>query len=179
MWTLCLWITVRSFLKDLHSSCSSPLYPNNLFVTFPFLLSCSAHVRQLHKVSFEFAEWYWQTEDCASWSFSQRGRVSGFTYRGRCRKMSVTLEHFFKAMDRERGRDYCALNIQSQALSSAMFSEDKIWEQGWFWEVMFCYCLWKGTVVFDYFSSFSRNSQWSFGVFYFDFSPRAVCLQYL
>lgn len=40
--------------------------------------------------------------------------------------MSVTLEHFFKAMDGERVQDYRAVNIQSQALSSPTFSEDKI-----------------------------------------------------
>ena len=30
-------------------------------------------------------------------------RLSGFTYRGRQRKMSVTLQHFFKAMDGGKG----------------------------------------------------------------------------
>lgn len=30
--------------------------------------------------------------------------------------MSVTLQHFLKAMDEERGQDYCTVNIQRQAL---------------------------------------------------------------
>lgn len=30
--------------------------------------------------------------------------------------MSVTLQHFLKAMDGERGQDYCTVNIQIQAL---------------------------------------------------------------
>lgn len=119
--------TVRTPLKDLHSSYSSPVYPNNLFVTFLLLLSSSAHVPSLHKVSFEFSEWYRHPEDWASWSFSLREGVVSPTEDGR-RKMSVTLQHFFKAMDGERGQGYCSVNIQSRVLNSPTFSEEKIWE---------------------------------------------------
>ena len=84
-------------------SSSSPVYPNNLFVTFLLLLSSSAHVPSPTQ------SFFWNSlngipeEERASWSFSHRERLSGFTYRGRQRKMSVTLQHFFKAMDGGKG----------------------------------------------------------------------------
>lgn len=83
LWTLSLQTTVRIPLKDLGSSCSSPVYPNNLFVTLPLPLFFSAHVPWLHKVPFEFTEWYRHPKDRGSWSLSQWERLSGLTFHRR------------------------------------------------------------------------------------------------
>lgn len=129
MWTLSLQTTVRDSCESLCFSYSSPVYPDNLFVTFPPRFSLPLHMCLSYtKFLLNFLNGIDSQRTVPHGPLSRRERLSGFTYKDgeeKCLSHSSTSS---RQRMGESGHDYCTVNIQRQPPSSPAFSEDKIWE---------------------------------------------------